>query len=97
MTKLATTTSLFCLAVFVNSFELQVNDECRSDYLNTDGVCVRPERCEHFAEHKNELTICSFDGRVPVVCCPGSKGTTSKPRRSGISMTVKNLHRESMN
>lgn len=85
MTKLATTTSLFCfVVVFVSSFDLQLDDQCRSEYLDTDGICVLPEKCEHFAEHKNELKICSFKGRIPVVCCP--KATSSKIRRSAISM-----------
>lgn len=83
MMKQATAT-LLCLVVLVKSFDLQENDVCRSEYLNADGICVRPEQCEHFAEHKNELKICSFDGKVPVVCCPAMK--TTKLRRSAMSM-----------
>lgn len=82
MMKLSTATLLH-LVVLTSCFDLQVNDVCRSEYLNADGICIRPEKCEHFAEHRKELKICAFDGKVPLVCCPKVKST--KKRRSEIS------------
>lgn len=63
---------MFCFALIGSSFELAENDRCFSNFMNTEGICSDPRKCEHFKLHKHKLSICSFNQRIPIVCCPSS-------------------------
>lgn len=62
--------SLFGSIFAQNSFELRTDDKCLSSLTNSEGVCVEPHSCDYYEEHRNNLNICSFNGRIPIVCCP---------------------------
>lgn len=51
-------------------FDLVKNDRCFSSLNNSDGICVEPSDCENFMDNRNEMNICSFNHKLPIVCCP---------------------------
>ncbi|XP_070507432.1 serine protease snake-like [Chironomus tepperi] len=51
-------------------FDLIEHDQCSSDFTGDSGVCVLASSCDEFKTQRNKLKICSFRGKIPLVCCP---------------------------
>ena len=63
------------------SLDLKANEKCGPTFLSAEGTCVEPKHCQYFKEYRNRLKICSFDGLIPIVCCPEAvvaRGGTAK-------------------
>lgn len=97
---------ILCGLILVgSSFELFVNDECVSSLTNSPGVCMEPLKCEHFKAHRHEINICSFNHRIPIICCPKSavqqplqqQATTKRPLQFGNSQLSHHLNNPSNN
>jgi hypothetical protein len=58
---------LVLISCAFNKFE---NDECTSAFTGDGGVCVEAKYCPEFKTNRNQLAICSFKRKVPIVCCP---------------------------
>lgn len=62
---------LLCHLMFVGgSLELSENEPCFSNFMSTSGLCTDPRKCDYFRQHRRELSICSFQQQIPIVCCP---------------------------
>ncbi|XP_070503674.1 serine protease snake-like isoform X2 [Chironomus tepperi] len=66
-------------------FGLSENTICPS-HVSGDAICLEASKCEAFKTERNKLGICSFNGRIPIVCCPkqqqsGENNGNSKLRR----------------
>ncbi|KAG5671089.1 hypothetical protein PVAND_001303 [Polypedilum vanderplanki] len=60
--------------VLINcAFNKLENDKCSSDFTGNNGVCVEAKNCPAFKTNRNQLTICSFKNRIPIICCPEVK------------------------
>ena len=55
--------------------DLSENASCPSHVSGQDGICLQASKCEAFKTERNKLGICSFNGRIPIVCCPKQQGT----------------------
>jgi hypothetical protein len=63
--------SLIYFLNFSSAFlDLSENASCPSHVSVQKGICVEASRCEAFKTDRNKLGICSFNGRIPIVCCP---------------------------
>ena len=72
MNKLNILTSLILYLNFASGyFDLRENDICPSHETSEGGICMDARKCEAFSADRNHLGICSFKGRIPIVCCPG--------------------------
>lgn len=61
---------LFKFFLVVFSFDKWKGDNCISTLTNTEGSCVEPQDCDSFHHNKYKINICSFVGKIPIVCCP---------------------------
>lgn len=75
------------VSVSLGSFyDRELNSECSSELKGSNGVCVEAKDCPEFKTLKNKLKICSFQHRVPIVCCPRlSSIRDGQKRMSAIS------------
>lgn len=71
--------SFICITIFILSlsfaqsvFDLIENDQCSSKFTGDNGVCVEANKCKEFKTQRNNLKICSFRGKIPLVCCPAT-------------------------
>jgi hypothetical protein len=80
--------ALISCSLGARSFELSLNDSCESSLTNSSGVCVEPKNCRSFRKFKNQLNICAFEGKIPIVCCPVSELSSRQEmkRKSAIGM-----------
>ena len=74
-------------AAFIN-FDRELNSQCKSSFTGADGVCLEAKNCPSFKSNRNDLKICSFKGRVPIVCCPQS--LSFRDEKARISARSKN-------
>jgi hypothetical protein len=51
-------------------FDKEINSTCSSEFTGENGVCLEAKDCPAFRKSRNQLKICSFKHRVPIVCCP---------------------------
>lgn len=65
----------FALFLYFTSgaFDLRVNEDCSSHLNDQEGICMDAKNCIEYKTKRNMLYICSFKGRVPIVCCPKQK------------------------
>lgn len=83
---------IFCNIILVgSSFEQLEGERCHSQYLNTEGTCIDPRKCEHFRAHRRELNICSFNQHIPIVCCPKARTGPPSNINRPISTTLSPL------
>lgn len=61
---------IFVLNSATHGFEKEINSQCSSSFTGDDGICMEGKDCPTFKIHRNVLNICSFNGRIPIVCCP---------------------------
>lgn len=65
--------ALSCFVIYLNFvecvFDLRANERC-STHTGQDGICKDARNCEAFLTERNKMIICSFQGRIPIVCCP---------------------------
>lgn len=73
--------SFICVTIFIiflsfaqSVFDLTENDQCSSEFTGDNGVCVEGNKCKEFKTHRDNLKICSFRGKIPLVCCPTIDG-----------------------
>lgn len=59
-------------------FDLPENTNCPSHVSGQDGICLQATKCEAFKTERNKLGICSFNGRIPIVCCPKQQLSSMK-------------------
>jgi len=74
--------SFICVTIFIISlsfaqsvFDLIENEPCSSEFTGDNGVCVEGNKCKEFKTQRNNLKICSFHGKIPLVCCPAIDGS----------------------
>jgi len=77
--------SLFSLISFIfllnfasGLFDLPENDSCPSHVSGQYGICLEAPKCKSFKTERHKLGICSFNGRIPIVCCPENQNSGTK-------------------
>lgn len=60
------------------AFELRENENCTPHVAGVNGTCLDARKCESFQTDKNKMKICSFNGKIPIVCCPVRVATPVK-------------------
>lgn len=70
------------------TFDRELNSQCKSS-TTADGICVEAKNCPSFKSNPRGLKICSFKGRVPIVCCPQS--LSFREEKTRISAKSKNF------
>ncbi|KAL7026028.1 hypothetical protein ACKWTF_013750 [Chironomus riparius] len=73
---LASICFVICLNFVYSYYDLRVNERCNA-HTGQQGICKDARNCGSFQADRNRILICSFQGRIPIVCCPlrGSVGT----------------------
>lgn len=61
---------IFQFGTAFTAYDRELNSQCKSSFTGADGVCLEAKDCPSFRSNHKELKICSFKGRVPIVCCP---------------------------
>lgn len=88
-------------SIDIQTFQLETDEDCFSPSINQSGICIHYDEC--LTDHKlKNLKICSFAGRIPIVCCPVSvssthqnlKTTTNSRRISEISKKIVIIYSE---
>ena len=64
--------ALSCFVIYLKfiecGFDLKANERC-STHTGQNGICKDARDCEEFQTERNKMVICSFQGRIPIVCC----------------------------
>lgn len=60
----------------LRSLDKELDEPCVNSRSKLAGICTKYNDCDH--ENVRKLSICSYAGRIPVVCCP-SQETVEQP------------------
>lgn len=69
MNNLIFLSSLLSVSFCFQVFDKDINSRCSSEFTGDDGICLEAKDCAVFQKSRNQLKICSFNGRIPIVCC----------------------------
>jgi hypothetical protein len=67
------------------TFHLEINDPCYSPAIDQNGTCMHLNNCKMIKQVKG-LQICSFQGRVPIICCPEINNLTNQKLKAGTGL-----------
>lgn len=90
LTLVGVSVLLNIITLIDDSFQLELNDKCRSSLSKSSGVCVEPLNCAYFKENRKQLDICAFNKLLPIICCPDD----GVKRKSVISNGFDSLARQ---
>lgn len=81
---------IFNISIAFRVFDLEVSSQCNSAFTGVNGTCLEAKDCPEFITNREDLRICSFKQRVPIVCCPQNVGFRNEKAR--ISAQSKKLN-----